>query len=88
LIYDCLVISGARTPTNSKPKKRFRQIDNDHYNSRTDSCTVYCTLKFSIIITSVQLNSSIVMSTVKFTNDIIYIYLSASTFQLKVDNKV
>jgi len=38
LIYDCLVIRETRT--NSKPKK-IQTIDNEQYDSHTDSRTVY-----------------------------------------------
>jgi len=37
-VYDCLVISEART---TSKLKRFRQIDNEQYNSHTGPCTVY-----------------------------------------------
>jgi len=43
------------------------------------------TFKFYIIITSMQLNPLIVMSTIKFISEIIEIYFSARTFHLKVD---
>jgi len=43
------------------------------------------TLEFYIIITSMQLNPSIIMSTIKFISEIIEIYFSARAFQLKVD---
>ena len=69
-LYDCLVVRETST-TSTKPKKRFRQIDNDQHDSHTGSRAVYCTSEFHISINSMKLNRSIIMSTVKFMNEII-----------------
>ena len=45
LISDCLVKSKARTTF--KPK-RFRQIDNEQYNSHTGLCTVYVWILYHV----------------------------------------
>jgi len=56
---------------------RFRQIEKQQYDSRTDPCTVY--VRIYIIITSMSLNPSIVMSAVKSINKI-YLNLFFSSY--------
>jgi len=49
--------------------KRFIQIDNEQYNSHADPCTVYVKIVYHHHLN--VSNPSIIMSSVKFINEII-----------------
>jgi len=82
LCLSCL-LSEKRT-TSSKPKGRSGQRQlNEQYDSHINPCTACVRISYQQTQYTLIHPSIIIMSTVKFINEVIYIYFSARTFSIE-----